>query len=290
LRGTIERRFDPKRARRVSVAAAVVGLTVLSGAGVIAAAFPISDNAEMTKQLDAAYEPFEETELEDSVVFVPTPHGNWLSHPMQWLQNDPDYEEGPVYALHMRQFAVVDAFPDRSYYRYTYRGAWAPTAGEPVEPHLQRVTVTEGESVAHRFRLGVPAYAEQATVRLASDDGQTYASLPFEGDRSLETVVNVTEQEATLSVDSATETGPRDNVTIDDRDTLELQAFVDYGTGVGITYRADLPVESRGGTVRTLTPYLEVCEDAFTCDGEAAHIPGTHRDFVAIDHEATSRP
>jgi len=67
-----------------------------------------------------------------------------------------------------------------------------------------------------------------------------------------------------------------------------ISAFVDYGTGAGFTYRFELPVDDENGTVRALTPYVEVCRDATQCGGQAAYVPGTHIDGVDVETNLTA--
>jgi len=281
-RETVATRFGGRHARRLALVGLLVLGSVLAGAGVVAVAVPLADNASASAQLDAAYEPFERTDYDDAVVFLPTPHGDWLNHPFQTLRNDPGYEDGPIYALRERQFDVIEAFPDRTYYRYTYRGVWSLRTGDPVEPRVQRVTVSEGARVHHAFALGVPAHADRVSVRVASGDAGGDVTVPVGGRDRVEPSIAVADGTATLAIDGQTASVPVEG------DTVELRAFVDYGTGAGYEYRVALPVETEDDTIRTLTPYAEVCTDAFTCGGAAAYVPGAHADHVAVDHEVTA--
>jgi hypothetical protein len=69
---------------------------------------------------------------------------------------------------------------------------------------------------------------------------------------------------------------------------VTLIMFVDYGTGAGFEYRAELPVDQTDEGVRTLTPRLEVCKDQRRCGGEAAYVPGTHRDGISMNTTITA--
>jgi hypothetical protein len=44
-----------------------------------------------------------------------------------------------------------------------------------------------------------------------------------------------------------------------------------------------LPVDRTRDGYRTLTPTLEVCRSPTSCDGEAAYIPGEHRDGIRMN-------
>jgi len=265
--------------RHVTVVLVLVSV-VLGGAGVGMMAGPLADNGAVTERYEQAYGPFENDTLDsESLVFLPDPYGDWLNHPFQTLRNDPGFDSGPVYALAERPFAVVDAFPDRTLYRYTYHGAWAPTAGERVEPRLQSVEHARGERVTIRSDLGLPRFAESVSFRLASENGSEYAVTSATGRESVSTRLLIDDRTATLTGDGI----ERVSVPVADRERLLLTAFVDYGTGAGFTYRFEIPVSAANDSVRTLTPYVEVCRDSRLCDGEAAYVPGTHMDGISVE-------
>ncbi|WP_225334202.1 DUF7846 domain-containing protein [Halomicrobium urmianum] len=263
---------------RTAVAALLVGAAVIGAAGVGATAAPLADNYAVTERYETAYEPVEDRSFEHALVFLPTPYGDWLNHPFQALRNDPGYDGDAVYALRDRQFAVVDAFPDRTLYRYTYRGPWAPTAGATVEPHLQEIRHVRGESVYQDVAAGVPDGAELIAVEIAAS-----------GQRDSTTVTAPSSFSGTLTVSNGTATlaGPALDdslsVPVDGRETVETSIFVDYGTGAGFTYRLEHPVDAAGGAVRALTPYAEVCRGADRCGGESAYVPGAHRDGIRVN-------
>jgi len=266
-------------------AALVLCAVVFSGSAVAIAAGPLADNTAVTERYEQAYTPFENRTVGDDVlVFLPTPYGDWLGHPFQLLRNDPGYDDGPVYALDQRQFAVVDAFPDRTLYRYTYRGSWAPTAGQTVEPRLQEIEHARGELVRHQIALGVPQFAETVSYRLASENGSAYAATDATGHESLSLALSVDDRTATLHGGGI----ENRSVPVSGRETLRLTAFVDYGTGAGFSYRFEIPLTVENGSVRTLTPAVEVCRDGRLCDGEAAYVPGEHETGIAVETNTTT--
>jgi len=271
---------DTAPARQVGLAALAVSALVLTGAGGAAIAVPLAENRANTDQLAVAYEPVERTDPDGALVFLPTPYGDWLTHPFQALRNDPGYDGETVYALRERQFAVVDAFPDRRYYRYSYRGAWAPFAGEPIEPRLQRVAVARGERVAVETELGVPEAAEHVSIRLSAGGESAYYAADGTPDRLNATLV-VANGTARLTGDRIESAGDRRAVPVGEREDVTVTAFVGYPSG-GFDYRIVTPVERQGRTVRALTPYAEVCYDARRCGGEAAHVPETALPGVSV--------
>ena len=279
---TIVDRYGPdsERRRRVAVASLIVlGTVVGAGATVTAAAGPLGDNAEATDQLGAAYEPFEDRSFENGLVFLPTPHGDWLNHPFQALRNDPGYDGEVVYALQERQFEVVDAFPNRTLYRYSYRGAWTPRRGDAVTPRLTRIQSVTGERVTTEVTLGSPEYGERLGVTLSADGGTNYTSVPID-DEETRLTITVEDDTARLSIDGDSANA---SVPIGDRDRIGVTAFVDSGTGTGMSYGVELPVERTGTELQALSPSLEVCQGVHLCGGEAAYIPGAHGPGISMN-------
>lgn len=283
---TVRRRSESQswiRARHVT-AALVLTSTVFAGVGVAMATGPLADNAAVTERYEQAYEPFENRQLADSLVFLPAPYGDWIGHPFQALRNDPGFDGETVYALEERPFAVVDAYPERTLYRYTYRGPWAPTVGQTVEPRLQQVDHVRGQQIRQETALGVPQFAERISLRLSSANESGYATVTVTERDTLRLDLWVNETTAVLTGERI----ERATVPVTDDEPVRLTAFVDYGTGAGFTYRFELPVATENGTVRALTPYTEVCRDARICGGEAAYVPGVHDDGVSVDTTLTA--
>ncbi|MFB6171207.1 MAG: hypothetical protein ABEJ23_01650, partial [Haloarculaceae archaeon] len=265
------------RSRPLALAALVVAASVFGGVAGAAVADPLAANRAASDQLAAAYAPVEAHDLDGALVFLPTPYGDWLNHPFQSLRNDPGYDGETVYAVREHQFDVVDAFPDRTYYRYGYRGRWAPTRGQPVEARLQRVRVASGERIRQSTRLGVPADASSVSIRLSTDRGAAYYAANGTDDLAL--TLLLANGTARLTGD-VTPTGAA-AVPVAARDTVVVTAFVAFPAG-GFDYRLATPVERANGTVRALTPYPEVCYDARRCGGEAAYLPDRHAAGVSV--------
>ncbi|MDZ7701741.1 MAG: glycosyltransferase family 39 protein [Halobacteriales archaeon] len=159
-RGLRERAADRLTDRTLRLAAVgllVVALPLVGAAEVDALAEPLDRNRAQTERLTQAYAPFEETTLENALVFLPPTYGEWRNHPFQWLRNEPGFGGPAVYALERHptdDFAVIDAYPDRALYRYRYHGVWSPD--ERVTPLLERVRLVEGEAVTARTTVAVP--------------------------------------------------------------------------------------------------------------------------------------
>jgi hypothetical protein len=263
---------------RALAAVGVVAMLVVAGVTVGAIAVPLADNYRTTQQYERAYEPVERHSFDRGLVFLPTPYGNWLNHPFQSLRNDPDFDGEVVYALQHREFAVVDAVPDRTLYRYTYRGEWAPSAGRSVTPRLRRIDHVSGRQVRLDLTMGVPDAVEVVELR-ASVDGEgdsTAAALTDEID------VTVVAVGGNVSVRSPSF---EQNLTVahDDGSPVRVVAYVDYGALGGFEYVTRLPLVREDGQYRALSPYLEVCRAPSRCGGEAAYVPGEHRAGVSMN-------
>ncbi|WP_424004494.1 ArnT family glycosyltransferase [Haloarcula salina] len=284
FRAAVAEQVSGDRLRPALVVATLCLAAVGGGATVAAAAGPVSDNYAVTQQFEQAYEPFEERDLDGALVFLPTPYGQWLNHPFQAVRNDPGFDGDTVYAMQHRQFDVVDAYPDRTYYRYVYRGEWVPYLGRAVEPRLQRVTVAEGEAVRTDVAATVPEQAALVSIRLTNGEESDYATV--RGTEPLDLRL-VTDRNSTRLAGEGIEEAV--TVATPEDGTVTLVMFVDYGTGAGFTYRADLPVERTDGGVKTLTPRLEVCTVPRRCGGQAAYVPGSHREGIGMNATTTVR-
>ncbi len=271
--------LDSRRLRAGGLAVVVACMLVATGVTAGALGAPLTDNFRVTEQYETAYEPFEEQDFEEAVVFLPDPYGEWLNHPFQPLRNDPGFDGDAVYALENRPFAVVDAFPNRTYYRYVYHGEWIPYTLQSVTPRLQQVRAVGGPSVTANISLGVPRLTETIQVRGSfGENGQSTAANASA--EELDITVTVADDRATVQSPQFTRNL---SVTRLGDEPLKLVGFVDYGGLGGFEYVVTVPVDRTRGGYRALTPTLEVCRAPSRCDGEAAYVPGHHRDGVDMN-------
>ncbi|MEF8906265.1 MAG: glycosyltransferase family 39 protein [Haloarculaceae archaeon] len=272
-------RLDRRQVRVLGAVGLLVIAVPVGALAIGAVASPLAANAEVTDRYERAYDPFEGRSLDGALVFLPDPYGDWLNHPFQALRNDPGLDEGTVYALEERPFAVLDAVPNRPAYRYVFRGEWVPIEGEGVTGHLQRVRAVEGPSVHADIRAGMPTYTRGATVQLS---GTETASAALETDPGEPVDLNLTVSGATATVRSPALSEPV-SVPLERQGSAELRIFVDSGTVDSFSYRVELPIDRGNGSVRALTPALEVCRQPRRCGGEAAYVPGVHRPNVTLE-------
>jgi hypothetical protein len=277
----VRARSTGREAAAVTAAIALVTAAAVAVPAAAALAEPVQRNAATTAAYEQAYEPVEAQPFDDAVVFLPAPYGPWLNHPFQALRNDPGYEDDAVYALRENQFDVVDAFPGRTLYRYTYRGAWAPTAGRTVEPRLQRIRHVAGDRVTVEAGLGIPAEARSVSVRLSTDEGSAlYAANGTADVLRLDLVVDGGGLRLDGPVDRV---GGAASAPVEGRETVRLVVYVSTDGADAFSYRLDVPVVRQAGSVRALTPYAEVCTVPDWCGGEAAFVPGSTDDGVSVE-------
>lgn len=306
-----------RRLLTVLLAVAVVA------AGVAAVAPPVARNADATRTYQSAYAPFTDagdgdavgdwargvetaspgavppfdrvghaavTAPADAVVLLPRPFGDWLAHPYQPLRNDPDFDAPTLYALDGEPFAVADALPNRTLYRYVSRGPWEPQTGGRVSARLQRVHERSGQRVQLTAGLGVPRPPSSVSVRLAGADGQAYyAATPADGRLNLTvTVAAAGDGTATVRLAGPAERVGDAGVVVDDRETVTLTVFLDYGAGSGVTYRLRLPVAVGDDRVRAVTPELSACTRPTRCEEEAGYVPRATPPGVRVDTRLTA--
>ncbi|WP_123534118.1 ArnT family glycosyltransferase [Halosimplex salinum] len=276
--------FDP-RATRAAVVVTVLLLAGVAGAVTVdAASAPVERNAEVTETYQTAYEPFEGGPPANSLVFLPDPYGDWLNHPFQLLRNDPGFDGDAVYAIDDRPFETVDTYPDRQLYRYAYRGEWAPFAGSPRAARLQRIESVRGEQVILDATVGAPQDAQSVTVRVGDGDESVYA-VGNRTDGSLRFRLLASDGHVALTGPDAKSS---ETLSLSGRETIRASVFVDYGPGGSFTYRFELPLDAADGTVRGLSPRVELCRGVRSCGGAATYVPESAPDGVFVETNLTA--
>jgi hypothetical protein len=289
LRPAVRERLAAYSSLRVArgIIAVLVAASLLGGAVAAASAVstPLERNAAHTDTYEAAYEPIETTDLGDgneALVFMPTPYGDWLNHPFQYLRNDGGLDGDVVYALDRDpddDFAVIDAYPDRTHYRYTYRGEWSPGGDPPVIPKLEPLEVRRGPTLAAETVVGVPPRVSHATVRLENlAGGDVRYSVPDPGDE-IAVGWSIDGDAARLdAADSAIDVGETDRVV--------LTVTLTQPAGGTLTYRQEATVRTADGTVEVVwPPERSVCPLVTDCGTEGTYLPDSdvHRDGVVFE-------
>ncbi|QLG63880.1 DUF7846 domain-containing protein [Halorarum salinum] len=294
-------RFDRRAARVALATLLVVSLPLVAAAEASVVADPYGENRQRTGNLAATYEPFEGADLENALVFVPDPYGDWTAHPFQRLRNEPGFDDGPIYAVDGepdRDLRTVDAAGDRQLYRFTYRGEWTG-AVRPVDPDLRRLRVLTGDRVDARTVVGVPAGSTGASVRVETGEG--YARYSVE-DLDGRVAVNWSVGPSGVRVGNLDRTGDSHsggpNGSSGETGDVPLPAgasevdlVVTFAgrTGESVTYRQALTVERDGGAVRVLwPPETRVCRLETDCGREGTWVGpgGDYLDGVSVEADA----
>ncbi|WP_449404298.1 DUF7846 domain-containing protein [Halarchaeum acidiphilum] len=276
--------------RRVALTVALVACVLAAAAVGGALAGPLSRNAANTAEYEQGYAPFTgESGPADAVVFLPTTYQDWLNHPYQYLRNDPGYDADTLYALDgVRSLAVTAAYPNRTYYRYEFRGTWVPTDDLSVHPALKRVHVTRGRTLTERLTVRVPRGSDSASIRVATDAGHGYYALnATPGNHTVTLAVNDTA--VRVGGVAPASSGTTRALPVNDSDEVTTTVYVQRAPSVGFSYRSRLPVGYRNGTRAALTPYVEACTDPRTCGGGAAYLPGRVDDRYHVNATVAGR-
>jgi len=272
--------LDSRSARAGALAALVVAGGLGGVHAVTAVADPVEQNLAVTDEYETGYEPIDAASFDRAIVFLPTPYGDWLAHPFQYLRNDPNFDGDVIYAQDRRVFAVVDAMPDRTLYRYAYRGDWFAPDGDPVAPTLRRLKHVAGERVRLLADAGIPPETVAVAATLETGSGRRVAVPLDPSDEAVHLSLVVDDDVAHLEAPdgSATPTVP-----VRPDETLDLTVFVDTGGLDSFEYDIELPVRSENGTVHAITPRMGLCRAADQCDGGAAYVTGAHGPDVKLE-------
>ncbi|AWB28587.1 hypothetical protein HARCEL1_01470 [Halococcoides cellulosivorans] len=283
LRARLADRIGSQSARAALGVALALAVLIAGVSAASAVATPVERNLAHTDGYAEAYAPIEESDFEHALVFLPTPYGDWLHHPFQPLRNDPGLDGPVVYALSggpAEQFDVIDAYPDRQLYRYTYQGTWTSGPDRDVTPRLEDLAIRRAETLSVETRVGVPDRVAAAQVRLETREGSiTHSIADPHGSLTVPW---------SLSPDGARLTGlPDERVGLADSDHVVLTITLIQPTGGTLTYRQDLDVRIANGRVAALwPPERSVCTLVTDCGREGTYLPDrpeTHRDGVSFE-------
>jgi len=283
-------RLSARGVRAVVLALLLVAAPVLAVAEQNAVGPPLDEHRAYTERYERAYDPFESRDFDRALVFVPTPYGDWLAHPFQSLYNQPGFAGDRVYALDRGggNLAVFDSFPNRTPYRYTYRGEWQPDAMATgrIVPHLQRLQVRSGTSHRITTTVGVPNGSDTASVRLVADGGAVQRTVGGQFNGTLAVEWQVTPDGTRIL--GAGSRGFDGTTTVSIGDELALVVtFVQPG-GATVTYRYEIVTSVDDGRARLLwPPETEVCRLTTDCGHEGTYVPSADDYLPGVSANAT---
>jgi hypothetical protein len=271
-------RFSRRHARLALLLVLVVTLPVVGVAERSVVEGPVERNAAYTEKYERAYAPVESAEFENALVFVPDPYGDWLNHPFQSLRNDPGFDGEAVYVLDRAagDFAVVDAHPNRTLYRYAYQGEWTPDPTERVTPKLERLRVREASAFDAEMQVGVIRGVDSVTVRIAANGTVHEYAVDRErlGDE-LAVEWELTPRGVRASGENLTRVvGDGEYVPVNGSEDVAVTVTMIQQGGASVTYREDVAVRTGDGTVEVIwPPERSVCNIALNCGSEGTYLP-----------------
>jgi hypothetical protein len=290
LRPAIDRVAGRRGGRAIGLAVLAASLLVVGGVNAALVGQALERNDAHTGTYEDAYAPFEDRDLENAVVFLPTPYGEWLNHPFQYLRNDPGLDGPVVYAMDRgaaSDFAVLDSYPDREYYRYDFRGEWtADPEDRAIEPTLEPLSVRTGDRLRAETVVAVPDRVSHATVRIETGNGSR--------------THHVRELDEEVTVEWSIHGGGVSLGAVDG-DTVEATPVPVDGTGDAavlvrlnqpgagtLTYRQEATVRTGGATVEVIwPPRRTVCPVVDDCGREGTYLPDDSRDGVRFETRIT---
>ncbi|MFQ3475512.1 hypothetical protein HKK80_04520 [Halonotius sp. F2-221B] len=286
---------SPTTARRIAVALALVAALAVGGVTAQAAAEPLDRNMEYTEKYAVAYEPIESADFENALVFIPDPYGPWQNHPFQSLRNDPGFDGEVVYARDRDpggNFEVRGAYPNRSVYRFAYRGVWTPEPDQDVSPKLESLSTPTGESLTVGTRVGVADRVNRATVAVRADGETVTRGLTSPGE-TITANWTLTNGTARLdSIDGEPVAAGNTSVPIDATEDVGLRiTLVDSG-GNTYTYQQWTAVQSTPAGLQAFAPpERRVCRLTTDCDPEDAYLPDdptAHPEWVNFETDVVA--
>ena len=302
LRRSLGERLPAREARAVVLALLLVTVPIGAVAQANALGTPLSKHTNNTQQFDRAYDPIENRDFENALVFLPGIYGDWLNHPFQYLRNDPSLRGEVVYALSRSpgaDFSVIEAYENRTLFRYTYRGVWGTWNDQPVKPRLQGLRVRNGSRHRITTTPGVPPRSTVAIVRIEAGipPRKEVAQYTVRNDRldrlttgnaSPETTNGLLRTEWVIGPERARiattgglrVTSENETVPIDRSQLVSIEiTFLQPGGGT-ITYHYELSVSAEGDRVRVIwPPRVEVCRLTANCGFAETYLPGAD-DYV----------
>jgi hypothetical protein len=299
---SVSMRVSTRAARAVLIALLVVSVPIVATAEYNRVEPVVDRNMNYTEQYDEIYAPFENTTFEHALVFLPIPYDGWLGHPFQSLRNGGSLEKGDVlYAQNLgpaKQFETIDEFPNRTPYRFTYRGAWGSGKGQELVPHLQQLTVHNG--TRHRLTTTVGDVGELTAVRLSAgnervaefnyymDDGDTNGTVTVQWaingthvrlvDANGAQVTGTTTHRNPLTgrvVTLPTDANTSNAIAIDGPRYASLAITFTKPNGNTVTYRQGVAMDANNESVRFLWPGpTKLCLGSRFCGYEELYVPG----------------
>jgi hypothetical protein len=138
----------------------------------------IAQNYAYTRENQAIYRPFVEQQLDNALVFVPPlASGSFLLAPFSYLINTPTLDGPIVYALNLdyKNFVLLDAYPERTPYRFDYYGPYTKTPHDNPETALVKLKRRQVGSFTQHLQITNPAHSPYVFVEILNKgQAETY--------------------------------------------------------------------------------------------------------------------
>jgi hypothetical protein len=119
----------------------------------------IAQNYAYTRENQAIYQPFVEQQPDNALVFVPPlASGSFLLAPSSYLINAPTLDGPIIYAVNLdhKNFTLLDAYPERTPYRFDYCGPYTKTPNDNPETALVKLERRQVDTFAQRLQITNP--------------------------------------------------------------------------------------------------------------------------------------
>jgi 4-amino-4-deoxy-L-arabinose transferase-like glycosyltransferase len=128
-------------------------------------AWHVVQNHAYTSENQIIYRPFVEQKLKNALVLVP-PIGSYLLDPFIYLGNTPTLDGPVLYALNKdyKNFPLLDAYPERTAYRFEYPEADLGTSDDNLETALVKLKRLQVDRFSQRLQIVNPTHSPYVYV------------------------------------------------------------------------------------------------------------------------------
>ena len=141
---------------RPVVAISIVTAMIVVGSALLAS--KIDRNYQYTRESREIYRPILDQDLGDALIILPPIYGQVLFHPFAYLTNPPTLDTPILYAnnRYNANFTLLDRYPDRTPYRFVYRGPYTEEPDDPIDVHLERIRTVRIPELVQDLRIVNP--------------------------------------------------------------------------------------------------------------------------------------
>ena len=114
-----------------------------------------------------------------AVIFSPSIYGPFLGHPYNMMMNEINLDSDIVYSVNLneRNFSVIDAFPNRSFYRFDLLPPYSFDAGSKRKVELTKIFITNVDKRMVNFEITNRNSFSSAEIYFANEKQQKVIQL-----------------------------------------------------------------------------------------------------------------